>query len=214
VLFYADVLNLFLPVSGFQACMKIQSDLNKLSEWCERNSLFLNVDKCQTITFSRTCCSVELLLDRVSSINDLDEKMKFFAYVDVRLVRLLQCWDLSEDSHSRSYTFYMSLVHPKLEYASCVWKLFYDMHADKVERVQRRFIRYALRGLGWTDTYDLPPYEHRCALLRLDTLVKRRSIACIMFIFDVLSVRMNSPHLLSALDLNNPRYRTQATDFL
>jgi hypothetical protein len=23
---------------------------------------------------------------------------------------------------------------------------------------QRRFIRYALRGLDWTDTYDLPPY--------------------------------------------------------
>jgi hypothetical protein len=35
------------------------------------------------------------------------------------------------------------------------------MHVDNVERVQRRFIRYVLRGLGWTDTYDLPPYEHR-----------------------------------------------------
>jgi hypothetical protein len=31
------------------------------------------------------------------------------------------------------------------------------VHMDKVERVQRRLIRYALRGLGWTDTYDLPP---------------------------------------------------------
>jgi hypothetical protein len=39
---------------GFKVCIKIQSDLNKLSEWCERNSLFLNVDKCKTITFSRT----------------------------------------------------------------------------------------------------------------------------------------------------------------
>jgi hypothetical protein len=48
---------------------------------------------------------------------------------------------------------------------------------DKVERVQRRFLRYALRNLGGTDIYDLPPYEHMCALLRLESLVKRRSIA-------------------------------------
>jgi hypothetical protein len=44
VLFYADDMKLFLPVSGFhgtaflQDCLKIQSDLNKLSEWCDRNS--------------------------------------------------------------------------------------------------------------------------------------------------------------------------------
>jgi hypothetical protein len=108
-------------------------------------------------------------------------------------------------------SLYTSLIRPKLEYASCVWSPFYDVHVDKVERVQRRFIRYALRGLGWTDTYDLPPYEHRCALLRLDTLVKRRSI---MFIFDILLGRMNSPNLLSALDLNTPRYRTRGSEFL
>jgi hypothetical protein len=75
------------------------------------------------------------------------------------------------------------------------------VRVDKVERVLRRFIRYALRSLGWTDTYDLPPYEHRCALLGLDTLVKRGSIACIMFIFDGLSGRMNSPSLLSTPNL-------------
>jgi hypothetical protein len=32
VLFYADDLKLFLPVSGFQDCLKIQSHLNKPSE--------------------------------------------------------------------------------------------------------------------------------------------------------------------------------------
>jgi hypothetical protein len=76
-------------------------------------------------------------------------------------------------------SLYTSLVCPKLEFASCVWSPFYDVRVDNVERVQRRFIRNALRGLGWTDTYDLPPNEHRCAFLRLDTLVKWRSIACI-----------------------------------
>jgi hypothetical protein len=53
VLFYADDIKLFLPVSRFQYGLKIQSDLNKLSEWCDRNSLLLNVDKCKTISFAR-----------------------------------------------------------------------------------------------------------------------------------------------------------------
>jgi hypothetical protein len=69
VLFYADDMKLFLPVSRFQDCLKIQSDLNKLLEWCDRNSL----------------------------------------------------------------------LNP-----------FYDVRVDRVERVQIRFIRYVLRGLGWT----------------------------------------------------------------
>jgi hypothetical protein len=37
VLFFADDMKQFLPVRGFQDCIKIQSDLNKLFEWCERN---------------------------------------------------------------------------------------------------------------------------------------------------------------------------------
>jgi hypothetical protein len=72
--------------------MKIQLYLNKL--WCERNSVFLNVDKCKTITFSRTGYPEEFaytlagtVLDRESSINDLgvimDEKMNFSEHVDV-----------------------------------------------------------------------------------------------------------------------------------
>jgi hypothetical protein len=59
VLFHADDMKLFLPIRGFQYCIKIQSDLNNLSKWCERNSLFLNVGKCKTLTFSRTRYPVE-----------------------------------------------------------------------------------------------------------------------------------------------------------
>jgi hypothetical protein len=35
VLFYADDMKLFLPDSGFKDCLKIQSNLNKLSKWCD-----------------------------------------------------------------------------------------------------------------------------------------------------------------------------------
>jgi hypothetical protein len=77
--------------------------------------------------------------------------------------------------------------------------------------VHRRFIRYALRGMSLTDMHDLQPYEDRCALLHLDTLTKRRSIACEMFIFDILSGRVN---LLFVLDLITSRYPTHGTEFL
>jgi hypothetical protein len=88
VLFYADVMKFFLPVSGFQDCLKIQSDLNKLSEWCDRNSLLFNAGKYKTITCARSRHPVKFsymlggtVLDRVSSINDLrvimDENMAF-----------------------------------------------------------------------------------------------------------------------------------------
>jgi hypothetical protein len=44
--------------------------------------------------------------------------------------------------------------------------------------------------------------------------VKRHFSASIMFIFEILSVRMNAPNLLSTLDLNTPRYRPWGSEFL
>jgi hypothetical protein len=79
------------------------------------------------------------------------------------------------------------------------------VHVNRIERVQRQLIRYALRGLGWTDMYDLPPYVGPCALIRLKTLTRRRSDACVMFVFDVLSDRVGSPNSLSLLNVIAPQ---------
>jgi hypothetical protein len=68
-------MKLFLPVRGFRDCLEIQSDLNRLVEWCEANALELNVGKCKSITFSRLRHPIEfsymlggIALDRVDSI--------------------------------------------------------------------------------------------------------------------------------------------------
>jgi hypothetical protein len=99
-------MKLFLPVSGFQDCLKIQLDLNKFSEWCDRNSLLLNVGKWKTITFARSYHPVKFsymlggtVLDQVSSINDLgvimDEKMTFSKHVYVMVAKALAMLGLS-----------------------------------------------------------------------------------------------------------------------
>jgi hypothetical protein len=152
------------------------------------------------------------VLDRVSSVNDLgvimDEKMNLSKLVDVMVGKVFAIL-----GHQKTVNRVQRSIHSEvsLHVFGCVWSIFYAVRVEKVVRVKRSFIRYALRSLGW-DTYDLPPYEHRCALLRFDTLVKRRSITCIRFIFDILSGRINSPNLLSALNLNT-RYRTRSSEF-
>jgi hypothetical protein len=135
-------MKLFLPVSGFQDCLKYQSDLNKLSEWCDRNSLLLNVGKCKTITFVRSRHPVKFsymhgpLLDRESSINNLgvimNNKMK---HVDVMAFAMLGFIRRLSLEFRDPYTLkspFTSLVRPKLEYANCVWNPFYDVRVDRV----------------------------------------------------------------------------------
>jgi hypothetical protein len=90
-------------------------------------------------------------------------------------------------------TIYVSLLRPKLEYANCVRR-----------RVQKNFVRYALRGLGWTNLFELRSYVDRSALFCLGTLVDRRANACVMFIFDILSGRVNSSNFLSLISINAP----------
>jgi hypothetical protein len=57
-----------------------------------------------------------------------------------------------------------------------------------------------------------------CHYMRIDVsfciLAALDKIAYVMFIFDVLSGRVNSPNLLSVLDLITPRYPHRGTEFL
>jgi hypothetical protein len=133
-------MKLFLPVSGFQNCLKIQLDLNKLSEWCDGNSLLLNVGKCKTIlTFAISRQPVKFsymlggtVLDRVHDLGVImDKKMTFSERVDVMVAKAFAMLGFIgrfslefRDPYSLK-SLYTSLVRPKLEYASCVWNPFY-----------------------------------------------------------------------------------------
>jgi hypothetical protein len=167
-------MKLFRPVRrGFQDCVNILSDLNRLVDWCGANSLELNVGKCKSITSSILRHPVEfpymlrgIFFDHVDSITDLgvvmDRRMSLSRPIDFMVGKALAilgfvkrlAGDIRDPYILR--TLYVSLVRSKLEYASCVRRDFNEMHINRIERVQRKFVRYALRGLEWTDVYDLP----------------------------------------------------------
>jgi hypothetical protein len=82
--------------------MKIQSDLDKLSERCERNSLLLNLNTCYPVEFSYMLGGT--VLDRLSSIYDpgviIDEKMNFSEHIDVMVGKAFAMLGFIRDCHS------------------------------------------------------------------------------------------------------------------
>jgi hypothetical protein len=202
-------MKLFLPGSGFQDCLKIQSDLNKLSEWCDRNPLLLNVGKCKTITFSRSRHPVEFsyilggtVLDWVSFINDLgvimNKKMTFSEHVNVMVAKTFAMLGLIRRlllEFRDPYTLHVSGSSKtgirKLRVEPILWCSCWQ------SRTRMSMICHHMRT-------DVP----FCILTPSwkDFLLK---IGCVMFIFDVLSARVNSSKLLSVLDLNTPWYPTR-----
>jgi Reverse transcriptase (RNA-dependent DNA polymerase) len=230
-LLYADDMKLFSVVKNLDDCVRMQNDLSRLSEWCECNKLFLNIKKCKIITFGRIKHPILYdytlngqMLERVKSMNDLgvivDEKLDFVEHVETivsRARKMLGFVMRISKEFQDPYTLkslYIALVRSKLEYASCVWSPNYGVHVNKIERVQKRFAKFAFRRMRWENENELPPYESRCMLLNLISLKKRRDIGCIMFMRDLVCGKIVCPDLLERVHFSASNYRTRASFLL
>lgn len=109
---------------------------------------------------------------------------------------------------------YCSLVRPIIETASVVWTPYQLSWNIRIERIQKTFIRRALRQLPWRDPLNLPPYAERCRLLSMDTLQRRRQIQQATFVAKLLSGEIDSTHLLSCLNFRAPSRFLRSTFLL
>ena len=101
-------------------------------------------------------------------------------------------------------TLYCSLIRQKLEYCCMVWSPQYITHMDRIEAIQKKFLRRVLQHFPWKDPVRLPPYEHRLNLLEMSTLKKRRNVLSIVFVCKVLNGDVFSPCILKLLSLKVP----------
>jgi hypothetical protein len=85
------------------------------------------------------------------------------------------------------------------------------VHLKRIATNQKKFLKFALRTLGWCCDIELPPRCQRCRLIDMDVLSSRRRVSCALFISDVLSCKLHGHIILSSLRLNvylyNTRYR-------
>lgn len=200
-------------------CRQLQKIVDMFSNWCKDNCMSISVGKCAVISFSRSKnplmwpYSIEGgAIERVSSFKDLgvilDTQLTFrehysfvIAKANKNLGFIFRISKEFTDPHCLR-SLYCSLVRSILETAVVVWSPYHDVWIKRIESVQSKFIRYALRFLPWNNPYELPPYENRCRLLELDTLEKRRKVAMAVFAGKILTGSIDAPYILSKFNLN------------
>lgn len=111
-------------------------------------------------------------------------------------------------------SLYCSLVRSILESCAIVWCPFQAIWIARIEAVQRKFVRYALRFLSWRDPTNLPPYEERCRLLNIEPLEVRRKAAQALFAGKLLRGEIDCPALLLQLNLYAPERPLRQRVFL
>lgn len=109
---------------------------------------------------------------------------------------------------------YCSLVRSTLEYCSTVWAPFYQNAIQRVESVQRKFVKYAQRHITWPDPLNPPSYAERCKMLNLDPLSVRRDVAKAVFVADLLQSSIDCPAVLQLININTRRRVLRNHSFL
>ena len=217
-LVYADDFKIYLTIRCIEDCVRLQSLLDKFVEWCDLNCLTISIAKCEVMTFRRIKSPIVFdyridgeILRRVDSVNDLgvvlDSKLTFDQHRTAAISKatrqlgfIAKIGREFRNPHCLK-ALYCALVRPHLENACLVWMPHQLSWNLRIERVQRRFLRFALRDLPWRDPENLPPYSDRCRLLGLDTLERRRRMQQALFVAKLLNGEVDSPKLLSLLNI-------------
>lgn len=232
-LIYADDLKIYKIIKNSLDAELFQSDLDNFSNWCQINQLCLNVNKCKTMNFNRkrTTDSYEFylndsLVNSVDSFTDLgvlfNTKLSFNDHVDNCVCKALSMLGFIKRFGQDFYdpytlkTLYCSYVRSQLEYASVIWSPYYKNASERIESVQKKFLKYALRRLPRQDgipRYILPSYSSRCQLMNLSPLWARREANCATFIRDILDGRIDCQELLGLLPIFVPARRLRNGNF-
>lgn len=221
-LLYADDLKVFRVVSSAIDCVALQQDICAINEWCVRNGMKVNEEKCNVISFSKKQDTIHYryemnshLLTRVDCIKDLgvmmDHKLTFDKHVAVTSAKafatlgFLRRNTVDFENIRALKTLYISLVRSILEYAVQVWAPHYAVLCDRLEKVQKSFTLYALRRLPWRNPAYLTSYDDRRRLLQLESLEHRRIFLQRLFVFDVLTNRVDCPEIRQKMSLHEPQ---------
>lgn len=214
VLIYADDVKFFIPVANTKDCLILQHNLDVFRDFCITYGLTVNAAKCSSITFTRKSNNIRFdyrigsnLIQRKESVRDLgvemDKGLTFVGQIDKVVAKANSLFGMTRrlcqdfDDPYTIMAIYTGLVRSVIEYASVVWQPIYEIHRKRLEQIQKRFVRFAVRNLPWRD--NVASYKDICMLLSIDTLENRRTITDAVFLRDIVAGRHFSPYISSQI---------------
>lgn len=222
-LMYADDKKIFLKIDDEQDCVMIQSDLNKLLQYYKKNNITVNVTKCECITFTRKPKPIiypyefdGIPIRRTSLVRDLgvhfDDKMLLRdhiskvvdkAYKNLGFV-IRTCKPFNNITTIK--TLYFAYVRSVVEYASPIWNPQYAIYTDRLERLQKIFIRHLKYRFPKPEART---YKESCKQYGLTTLEDRRRILDLCLLYDIVKGIVDCPDLIESIKYNAPSRRAR-----
>ena len=218
-LLYADDLKIFHVIKSVDDCRLLQQLIVSFTRWCDLHFLTVSNSKCSVISFTRKLQPIiwpytigNQPLERVTVVKDLG------VLLDVKLNFSSQCNSaLTKANRSLGFMFritsefrdldclralYYAIVRSHLETAVVAWCPYTDEWITRIESVQRKFTRFALRFQSWPNPVDSPTYEQRCQRLGMVTLSQRRTYLRAVFVGKLLLGSFDAPGILARIHLN------------
>lgn len=219
LLCFADDMKIYAKISSHVDVIALQDDLHRLEAYCHGSKLDLNPAKCSILTYSRKRSIIpssyifgDQVLPRTNCIRDLgvyhDSKLTFELHVDAIvakaskalgfIMRLSKCFTQAKTLK----ILYCTFVRSHLEYASEIWNPCYHKYIDRIESIQRRFIKYLCYHRKVP--YRSEDYLNLCKKYHILPLINRRAISDCIALLKIFNNSINNSDILSKFYFNVP----------
>lgn len=222
-LLFADDLKIFASVTSIDDCIKLQNDLDNLNKWCIANKLFLNLNKCKILTFTRSHNLIlhdysisNSVLVRVDEMCDLgvtyDTKLNFNRHVhnivksSCKMLGFIIRNTRNFINLQPIFCLYFAFVRSKLEYCSIIWNPLYFKNINLIESVQKKFLKF----IYFKVLNSYPPFSLSYLTLlhtfSLTSLSQRRTSNAVQHLHKLLHNTVDDPISLNLLNINVPSF--------
>jgi hypothetical protein len=94
-----------------------------------------------------------------------------------------------------------SYIRSRLEFASAVWNPFFKIHSDKLEKVQKKFVK----TIEYRTKHKYIDYVTSMKRQNITTLSSRRERIDVMILYKIVNDIIDAPSLLSSISFRVPR---------
>lgn len=218
ILLYADDAKIFGCIESEEDSLTLQRDLDKFSAWCNDNNLFLNGNECKVVSYYKRNLLVnnqyiinDAVLPRLDAIRDLgvvfDKDLTFNSHIDhiassaIKSLGFITRVGKKLNNNEALITLYEALVRSWLEYGAVVWTPRTLKINNKLEKIQKKFLKFWQFRL--TGSYPQPgsDYNQLCKKHNFCSLSTRRGALSALFCVNIIRVRVTCPELLDSIPI-------------